>query len=300
MAASSRDLSRAGLFLLPIDERASSTALGSVPMTTTGVDRATSGSRVRAFNRPNPPAVDVPAATGGPPERAGVRTAEKSRSGPRGRGWARTLRRGLLGAALLVVAALAYLLWQFSLPEKLPDGFASSNGRIEATEIDVATKLAGRILDELVDEGDFVTAGQVVAHMDIETLQAQRREAVAKLASAKSAVETARSTLSAAREREGGSAVRRRAARGRTSTSRPTISPARRSWLKTGAMSKEDFDTRTCFLLQRRRRPSIPRKPNVAAADAAIATAKSHDHRRRGECRIRPGDDRTNPSGYRR
>ena len=77
----------------------------------------------------------------------------------------------------MVVAALAYLLWQSSLPEKLPDGFASSNGRIEATEVDVATKLAGRILDELVDEGDYVTAGQVVAHMDIATLEAQREEA---------------------------------------------------------------------------------------------------------------------------
>ena len=169
-------------------------------MATTGVDpqppRADQG-----VQQPNPPAAEVPAATGRPPEQAVVRTAEKSRSVPRGRGWARTLRRGLLGAALLAVAALAYVLWQFSLPEKLPDGFASSNGRIEATEIDVATKIAGRILDELVDEGNFVTAGQVVAHMDIESLQAQRREAVAKLGMAKSAVETARARSRSARAR---------------------------------------------------------------------------------------------------
>jgi hypothetical protein len=54
-----------------------------------------------------------------------------------------------------VVAVAAYLGWKWLQPAKLPAGFACSNGRIEATEIDVATKLAGRIVDELVDEGDW-------------------------------------------------------------------------------------------------------------------------------------------------
>jgi HlyD family secretion protein len=50
---------------------------------------------------------------------------------------------------LAVVGVAAYLGWKWLQPAKLPAGFASSNGRIEATEIDVATKLAGRIVDEL-------------------------------------------------------------------------------------------------------------------------------------------------------
>ncbi|HRD34368.1 MAG TPA: biotin/lipoyl-binding protein, partial [Rhodocyclaceae bacterium] len=49
----------------------------------------------------------------------------------------------------------------------------------EATEIDIATKFAGRVDDILVGEGDFVTAGQVLARMQVETLQAQYDEAVA-------------------------------------------------------------------------------------------------------------------------
>ena len=73
----------------------------------------------------------------------------------------------------VVVVALAYFGWTFFRPAKLPDGFAASNGRIEATEIDIATKLAERIKDELVDEGDFVTAGDVVANMDTDVLEAQ-------------------------------------------------------------------------------------------------------------------------------
>jgi HlyD family secretion protein len=55
----------------------------------------------------------------------------------------------------------------------------SGNGRIEATEIDVATKYAGRIAEILVQEGEFVKAGQPLARMQIESLQAQQREAIA-------------------------------------------------------------------------------------------------------------------------
>lgn len=54
----------------------------------------------------------------------------------------------------------------------LGDGFASGNGRIEATEIDLATKLGKRIREISVDEGDFVQPGQVIARMDTEVLEA--------------------------------------------------------------------------------------------------------------------------------
>jgi len=62
----------------------------------------------------------------------------------------------------------------------LPEGFTVGNGRIEATEIDVATKLSGRIKEVLVDEGAIVEAEQVVARMDTQTLEAQLRQAQAQ------------------------------------------------------------------------------------------------------------------------
>lgn len=74
----------------------------------------------------------------------------------------------------------------------LPAGVAMGNGRIEATEIDIASKLAGRIQDITVREGDFVNVGDVVAHMDTDNLQAQLREAEAQLKQAKINVETAK------------------------------------------------------------------------------------------------------------
>ena len=85
----------------------------------------------------------------------------------------------LLAAATLVVAALAWFGWSKLANRGPGDGFVSGNGRIEATEIDVSTKLAGRIEQILVREGDFVKAGQPLARMQLTSLDAQRAEAEA-------------------------------------------------------------------------------------------------------------------------
>ncbi len=111
-------------------------------------------------------------------------------------------KKWLIRAAVaLVMGMLAVVAWQRYGGNGQDSGFASGNGRIEGTEIDVAAKLAGRISAIFVDEGDFVSAGQVVAHMDTATLEAQRREAQAQWRLAQHAVEVARSTL-AQRESE--------------------------------------------------------------------------------------------------
>ncbi len=80
----------------------------------------------------------------------------------------------------IAVAAGAYFGWSLIAERGPGAGFVSGNGRIEATEIDIATKLPGRLQDLLVREGDFVTAGQTLAHMQIDVLEAQRREAQAQ------------------------------------------------------------------------------------------------------------------------
>lgn len=89
-----------------------------------------------------------------------------------------SLKKKLLFAAIvLAVAGLGYYAWRTLRPSGPGPGFASGNGRIEATEIDVAAKLAGRIDDIFVNEGDFVKAGQVLAKMQVTVLDAQRDEA---------------------------------------------------------------------------------------------------------------------------
>ncbi|MGW5960261.1 HlyD family secretion protein [Methylorubrum thiocyanatum] len=69
--------------------------------------------------------------------------------------------------------------------QTMPEGIAKSNGRIEATQVDVAAKYAGRIAQLLVKEGDEVSAGQVVATISSPETEAQLRGAQAQVLRAK-------------------------------------------------------------------------------------------------------------------
>lgn len=91
----------------------------------------------------------------------------------------------------VIVVGLGFWVWMELRSAGLGEGFASGNGRIEATEIDVATKLAGRILTIDADEGDFVQPGQVLATMDVQVLEAQLKQAQAQVRQADNAVLTA-------------------------------------------------------------------------------------------------------------
>jgi HlyD family secretion protein len=86
-----------------------------------------------------------------------------------------------------LAAAGAVTAWFFLSRPALPAGFASGNGRLEAKQFYVASKYPGRIAEVLVDEGDTVQPGQVIARMDTSALEAQLREAEAQIRSAEDA-----------------------------------------------------------------------------------------------------------------
>jgi HlyD family secretion protein len=105
-------------------------------------------------------------------------------------------KKWLVPAALVVtLVVLGLLAWQMLRPKGPGEGFVSSNGRIEATEIDVSTKFGGRVQDILVTDGDFVTAGQTLAHMQVQTLEAQRDEALARHQQSLTAVASAQAQV---------------------------------------------------------------------------------------------------------
>ena len=93
--------------------------------------------------------------------------------------------------AAATAAVVAVILWFTLRPSGPGIGFVSGNGRVEATEIDVATKLAGRVVTIIANEGDFVQAGQPLAQMQVDVLDAQRDEARAKSQEAVNAVSSA-------------------------------------------------------------------------------------------------------------
>lgn len=98
-------------------------------------------------------------------------------------------------AVIVAIAFVAFIGWRLLKPKGLPEGIVSGNGRIEAVEVDVSAKSPGRIADILVGEGDFVKAGQVVAHMDVAPLRAERAQAVAQLAQAANGIDIASNTI---------------------------------------------------------------------------------------------------------
>jgi HlyD family secretion protein len=86
--------------------------------------------------------------------------------------------------------------WFFLSKPALPAGFAGGNGRLEAKQVYISSKYPGRIAEVLVDEGDTVEAGQVIARMDTTALEAQLREAEAQIRSAGDARRVAQAQIS--------------------------------------------------------------------------------------------------------
>ncbi|NPV22146.1 HlyD family secretion protein [Bradyrhizobium aeschynomenes] len=87
-----------------------------------------------------------------------------------------------------------YVWWQ-RLHPPLPLGISVSNGRIEADEIDIATKYAGRVAELRADIGDLVEAGQIVARMDSKELQQSLSKATAQAEQAQHVIDQARASL---------------------------------------------------------------------------------------------------------
>lgn len=74
----------------------------------------------------------------------------------------------------------------------------ASQGIIEAKSVDINSKLAGRVSEILVDEGDEVKAGDVLIKMECEELLAKKEQAEAQLEAAKAGLEASRKEEGAA------------------------------------------------------------------------------------------------------
>jgi HlyD family secretion protein len=103
--------------------------------------------------------------------------------------------RAVLALVLLAGGAGGGYYWWHRLHPALPPGIAYGNGRLEADEINIDTKYAGRIAEMLADEGDLVKAGQAVARMDTQDLAASLKKAQAQVSGASESVDEAKSNL---------------------------------------------------------------------------------------------------------
>jgi len=168
----------------------------------------------------------------------------------------------------------AWLVWRMVIKPSGPSlGFVSGNGRIEATEIDVATKLAGRIDEILVAEGDFVDLGQALVRMNVDVLNAQRDEAIAQ---SKQAIEVVTSAKAQVTARQSDTVAAIAMVGQRESELDVTSRTLARTekMTKSGSVSMQEFDDDKARV-RTAQAALADSKAQVAAAEAAMVAAQS-------------------------
>lgn len=112
----------------------------------------------------------------------------------------RTKRWLILAVMLLIVGGAGIYVW--NKMKSNANAFVSGNGRLEATEVDIAAKIEGRIQNIFVNEGDFVQTGQLLVQMNVDVLTAQLNEAKALVAQRESELVDAKKRLARTKELE--------------------------------------------------------------------------------------------------
>jgi HlyD family secretion protein len=142
----------------------------------------------------------------------------------------RNKRIVLIGA--VVVAAAAGYFYRTLKPK--PKNRIVISGNIELTEVNIAFKTAGKLLERTVDEGDPVKKNQVLARLDRDQLVAQREREAAALALAQAQLAQARIALQWQKETLAGDVDQRRA--------ELAAAEARLSELENGSRPQEKAD----------------------------------------------------------
>jgi len=86
---------------------------------------------------------------------------------------------------LIACTVALYFIYNYLQIPQLPKEFAVGNGRLETTQVDISSKLSGRLLGINVDEGDTVEKDQLLAALDTKQLDSKLQEALAYVEQAK-------------------------------------------------------------------------------------------------------------------
>src|SRR2546425_12684990 len=106
-------------------------------------------------------------------------------------------------APLIAVAALAIVglvVWRLFFVPSAPPSVVELTGRVEGDDSAVAAKVAGRILEIRVREGDDVKAGDVIAVLDDRQVQSRHDQAQAALTAAEARIASARAQVAVLEE----------------------------------------------------------------------------------------------------
>ena len=188
------------------------------------------------------------------------------------------------------------------------------SGNIEMTEVNVAFKTAGKLIERTVDEGDTVKKGQLIARLDRDQLVRQRereeaglRLAESQLAQAETALNWQRATLAAdveqrradlasqearlAELKNGSRPQEKQEAKAAVDNAAAELERARRDWERAQTLHKDDdistaqfdqyrnrFESAGAVLKQARERENLvlagPRHEQIEAAAGQVERAR--------------------------
>lgn len=72
-----------------------------------------------------------------------------------------------------------YYFYYIKRESNIPEGFAFGNGRTQTTQVDISSKLSGRLESITVQEGDLVEKNQLLAQIEVKELNTKLQEAIA-------------------------------------------------------------------------------------------------------------------------
>ena len=168
-------------------------------------------------------------------------------------------RRSLFFLLLCILAGSAAY-WYYQQPTATYSDLVYGNGRLEATEVDVATKIAGRLSSIEVQEGDDLQVKQKIAEIEATELQAQLRAAEAQV---QQALENTQEVIAGVASAES-----------QYNLARITLARSNKLMNK-NFISKDQLD-QDRSALQVAQAGLTAARTRVKAANAAVATAKAN------------------------
>ena len=94
-------------------------------------------------------------------------------------------RVAIAGLLVVVIGGAVAYVQMSQTGDQLPEGFVQGNGRIEAEQVEIAPKTAGRVDRILAAEGELVADGALLVEMDTDELEAAFDQAKANVALAR-------------------------------------------------------------------------------------------------------------------
>lgn len=169
----------------------------------------------------------------------------------------RLVKIGIVAAIIVMIGITA---WRFLHPSAIPEGFAYGNGRLEATETAVASKIQGKLVEVRFREGADLKAGEIAAVLDGEDVRARLRAAEADLVRAREAARESRENVRAATSEQELA----------TATYRRTEELIRKNFISKAQLDRDKttLDTAAANLAAARNR--------VSEADAAVESAQAN------------------------